>query len=482
MNLDVNADDRAKLWHALIEGIEDYLGNPTSMNTRSRAADADADQLMVDQLMAAFDFDRPVASADALDLALRGLRDLQPHSRHPRSFGLFDAAPTTMSVIGDTLAATFNACLATREGSPFGAAAERKLIAAFGRRFGYPPGEIDGIVTSGGSEANLSALLMALSHRLPGYPEAGLAGMAKSPVVYVTPEAHPSVPRAARLTGLGAASVREVPTDDVLRMDLASLEKMIVADRCAGIVPLAIVLTAGTTGSGVIDPIDGAADIAARYGVWLHVDAAWGGAAALLPEPDPAFRGLDRSDSLTFDPHKWMSVPLGLGLLLTRHRGLLERTFAVGSTFVDNDDREPEPFTRSLRWSRGFAALKLLLPLSVSGWSGFEETLRYQVRLGHELRCRLAESGWQIVNDTPLPLVCFVPESRAEQGPDQLRFIANTINSAGDARIFVVKTGGRHVLRACVTNYATTEADVIVLVHLLGDAIRRLRDTPVPRA
>jgi glutamate/tyrosine decarboxylase-like PLP-dependent enzyme len=465
MSIEISAADRAKLLHALVEEIENYLDTAADATDDSPVAKAD-----IDELLAAFDFDRPIPPAEAMQLAIRGLRDMQPRTRHRRYFGLFDATPTTMSIIGEALTATFNACLATRNGSPFGIAAEEKLIAAFGEKFGYPPGEVDGILTSGGSETNLSAMLLALTHQIPGYPQTGLIGLASRPVVYVSPEAHPSVPRAVRLTGLGAESVREVETDCTQRMDLLVLEKMIAADKRAGLTPLAVVLTAGTTGAGVIDPIEGAACIAARHGLWLHVDAAWGGAAALLPDPDPAFHGLARADSITFDPHKWMSVPLGLGLLLTRHRGLLARTFSVSPSFLDTDGRESEPFSRSLRWSRSFAALRLLLSLGVSGWQGFGETLRHQMRLADELRKGLAGSGWEIVNDTPLPLVCFLPGDRAGQHPHRLRLIARTINSTGDAHIFVVKSGGRLVLRASITNQATTEADIVALIGMLDDA------------
>jgi glutamate/tyrosine decarboxylase-like PLP-dependent enzyme len=468
MSIEISAADRAKLLHALIEEIENYLDTAADAPDGPSVARSD-----VDEVLAAFDFDHPIAAGDALALAIRGLRDMQPHTRHRRYFGLFDGTPTTMSIIGEALTATFNACLATRTGSPFGIAAEEKLIAAFGEKFGYPPGDGDGILTSGGSETNLSAMLLALNHQIPGFAQTGLVGLSSRPVVYVSPEAHPSVPRAARLTGLGAESVREVETDCGQRMDLTALEKMIVADRRDGLMPVAIVLTAGTTGAGVIDPIDGAADIAARHGLWLHVDAAWGGAAALLPNPDPAFEGLARADSITFDPHKWMSVPLGLGMLLTRHRGLLARTFSTGPVFLDADGRQAEPFSRSLRWSRSFAALKLLLSLAVAGWQGFEETWRHQMRLADELRKGLVGAGWQITNDTPLPLVCFLPADRAGQHPHRLRLIARTINSAGDAHIFVVKSGGRLVLRASMTNYATTEADVMALIDMLDDATRQ---------
>lgn len=470
MYAEVSAADRAILWQSLIDGINAHLDGATGTPTISPL-----NEVAVKELIATFDFQHPLNASDALDLAIRGLRDLQPNNRSPRYFGLFDGAPTTMAIVGEVLAATFNSCLATRDGSPFAAAAEEKLVRDFGTRLGYPAECADGIFTSGGSEANLSAVLLALTDRYPAYRDGGLVAMAQRPIVYVSSEAHPSVLRGVRLSGLGAESIRIVRTDRALRMDAAALEELIVAEKRAGFAPLAVVLTAGTTGAGIIDPLERTADIAARHQLWLHVDAAWGGAAALLPEPDPAFRGLGRADSITFDPHKWLAVPLGIGMLLTRHRGLLERAFSVGATFLDADERDSEPFARSLRWSRGFGALKVLLSLAVTGWSGLEEELRRQVRLGDELRRQLIEAGWKIVNDTPLPVVCFVPERPADQQRDRLRLLATMVNASGDTRIFVVRIGGRHVLRACITNYATTDADVAALVGILGRSASRLQ-------
>ncbi|MBO0806719.1 MAG: aminotransferase class V-fold PLP-dependent enzyme [Actinobacteria bacterium] len=470
MSLDIRAADRKALLHAMADQIDAYLTEAGDIGA-GRPVPPQA----VQEALASFDFDRPVAAADALDLAASALRQLQPHSAHPRYFGLFESAPTTMGVIGHALAGAFNACLATRDGSPFAAAAEAKLISSFGTRLGFGSGEADGFVTTGGSEANFSAVQLALARRLPECTVAGLAAVAQRPAVYVSPEAHPSVPRAVRLSGLGHRAVREVGLDRDLRMDPAALERQLNADRAAGLEPLAVVLTAGTTAAGVIDPIEEVAGIAARHGLWLHVDAAWGGAAALLPRPDPAFRGLARADSLTLDPHKWLSVPLGTGLLLTRHQGLLDRAFAADAAFLAGCSSEPaaEPFGRSLRWSRSFAALSLLLSLSVAGWHGYAESIGCQLELGNELRRQLAASGWQIVNTTPLPVVCFLPPDPAGQQPARLRLLAGTLNAGGEARIEVVRCGGRPALRACITNHATTTADVSALVRLLGDASRR---------
>lgn len=476
MGLDLSPGERVELWQQLVKGIDAYVTEVGGLG-----AGPPTDPAAVTRLLSRFDFDDPLDPQEALQLTLRALRDLQQHAGHPRYFGLFTAAPTAIAIAGETLAATFNSCLASRDSSPFGVAAEEKLVAAFGAKFGYHPDEADGIITSGGSESNLSATLMAIRHRFPDCGERGLVGLRDRPLVYMTAEVHPSIPRAVRLAGLGASAVRTVSTDAALRLDLVGAREQVLADREAGFEPMMLVVTAGTTGAGTVDPLDGAAELAAELGLWLHVDAAWGGAAALLPELRATFRALGRADSITFDPHKWMSVPLGIGLMLTRHGPLLARTFGTGQRFLDHpevaDTVRAEPFDRSLRWSRSFGGLKLLLTLAVVGWRGFEESLRHQVRLGQQLRCALAAScaGWQLVNDTPLPVVCFVPRDPAEQEPERLRLLAKMVNAAGRARIFLVRIGSRYTLRASVTNHATTAEDIAILVDELDAAVRVLR-------
>jgi aromatic-L-amino-acid/L-tryptophan decarboxylase len=176
------------------------------------------------------------------------------------------------------------------------------------------------------------------------------------------------------------------------------------------------------------------------------------------------------------------AVPLGVGQLLTRHGALLAETFGTGQRLLDAD--AVEPFDRSIRWSRSFAGLKLLLSLAVIGWRGFEESLRRQVGLGERLRRGLALSplGWRIVNDTPLPVVCFVPDAPAEQCPDRLRLLARLVAATGQARVFVVRIDDRHALRACITNHETTAADIDLLVQELDTAAAAARGTSGPLA
>lgn len=462
--LRLNAGTRAELWAALEHAIDVHVDGAADLDAAG-STDPEEVRLMLER----FDFDRPLAPVAALNLAVHALRRLQPQVGHPRHFGIFDPAPTTMGIVADALAAAFNPCLASWDGSPFGVAAEAHLVSAFAQRFGYPEHAADGMVTSGGSEANLTALLLALTARFPDHHRKGVRGLPGQPVVYSAATAHPSVRRAAALAGLGDDAVREVPIDDDQRMDVEAFEALLVADRADGLLPLMLTVTVGTTGAGVIDPLATAARAAARNGVWLHADAAWGGAAALLPELRTHLEGLDRADSITFDPHKWLSVPMACGLLLTRHRSLLEDTFGVQASFLPHEpDRPPDPFMRSLRWSRGFASLKLLLSLTVAGWQGYEQALRRQTRRGERLRDRLIADSWSIVNKTPLPVVCFVDAGTPRA--DVLDRVAHIVNQSGQAKVMVAVIAGRRVLRACITNSSTTDDDVDLLVELLHAA------------
>lgn len=450
---------RRSLWHAVGEAIEDYYRDVRQLDV---CTEVDAEQVL--DAIARFDFDQPLSPEAAVGQAVDAMRRLGPHVMHPRHFGLFDPAPTAMGVVAEAVVAAFNPCLASWAGSPFGVETERHLVRTFGELFGYAPAYTDGVITTGGSEGNLTAVLLALRACFPGYREDGLRAARGQPTIYATRHAHPSMLKASVISGLGTTAVCQVPVDRQYRMDATVLDQMIEEDLAAGRVPLAIIGTAGTTDAGVIDPIAEMGCVAERHGVWLHVDAAWGGAAMLLPELRDAFRGIDRADSVTFDPHKWLSVPMGCGLLLTRHPGLLDQTFGVGAGFLSGS-QEPgvDPHTRSVRWSRDFAGLKLLLSLAVAGWQGYQDALRLQVRLAWRLREGLTAGGWQVVNETPLPVVCFA-------GDDDPERVAGAVNSSGQARIFPVLLGDQLVLRACVTNYGTREEDIDHLIKLLAQA------------
>ena len=420
------------------------------------------------------DFGHPVAPAEALEQVAAEFRQHQTHAAHPRYFGLFVPAPVYAAIAADALAAAFNPQLANWTHAPYAVEVERRLLRALAERLGYVGMEVEGTFTSGGAEANHTALLAALAAAEPGFAEHGVRAFAGTPTIYLSAEAHHSWHKAARACGLGTAAVRTV-TGETLALDPGRLEAMLAADRAEGRHPLLIVGTAGTTSSGTIDPLERLAALAAREALWLHVDAAWGGAAALSPALRPALAGLERADSHTLDAHKWLSVPMGAGVYLSRRAGALRRAFDVSTAYMPpagDDGRAPDPYRQSLQWSRRFIGLKVLLAVMTVGWEGYAGLVERQAALAEGLRHRLEAAGWRIVNSTPLPVVCFV-DARAGEGGNAtaLEAVVAAVLASGEAWISRTVLGdGTPALRACISNFRTREDDLDRLVRALERA------------
>jgi glutamate/tyrosine decarboxylase-like PLP-dependent enzyme len=351
---------------------------------------------------------------------------------------------------------------------------EQHLVRALAGRFGFDPARVEGTFTSGGAEANHTALLTALARAFPEVGRRGLLALRSQPVLYVSPEAHHSFLKAARLCGLGTEAVREVRVDSSLRMIPEDLAARIEEDRAAGCSPFLVVATVGSTSAGAVDPVAELAQVADEAGgLWFHVDAAWGGAAALVPELRWLLDGAARADSLTFDAHKWLSVPMGAGLYVTRHPGILERTFRVAARYMPREGEAlpvADPYAHTMQWSRRFIGLKLFLSLAVAGWEGYERAVRRMTAMGDRLRQRLGEEGWTVVNDTPLPVVCFTGSGPEGRSAPFLERIAADVVASGEAWLSTVGLGEGPALRACVTNYRTGPEDVDALVAALGRA------------
>ncbi len=471
--LQLEPDVRAALWQRLSEIIEGYAAG---IDARPVTVDVSPEE--VRKLLATADFSRPLVPLDALTLAAEGLARTQVHPAHPRYFGLFNPAPTTMGIVGDALVAALNPQLAVWKHSPFGVEVEQHLIRAFASRFSYDPETADGTFCTGGSEANHTALLSALTNAFPEMEKVGLRGLPHSPVFYLSAESHHSFHKAARLCGLGTEALREIGVDSRLRMKTDLLESVIKEDRRRGFAPFLIVGTAGTTNAGAIDPLPQLAEIAAREKIWLHVDASWGGAAAFVPELRPFLDGIERADSITLDAHKWLSAPMAAGIFLTPHPEILGRTFHISVAYVPPKAAGAgviDPLEHSIQWSRRFIGLKVFLSLAVAGWDGYAGVLRHMTRMGDELRRQLAASGWDVINDTPLPLVCFADRtSPMGKSAIFLEEIAQAVASSGEAWISTTRIANNMpVLRACITNYRTQPEDLAALLRALERA--RLR-------
>ena len=456
-------DVRLQLWQRLATEIERYQRQIAG----ARVAPV-LDPMALRQALAAFDFNSPLPPLEAVAAAVGGMWEQQVHTPHPRYFGLFNPAPTTMGIVADALVAAFNPQMAAWSHNPFATEVERHLVHALGARFGYPADCMDGVFCSGGAEANHTALLTALTHTFPVFARGGVRALPAPPTVYVSQLSHDSVRKAARLCGLGTDCVRALEVDANLRLAPATVAAAIARDRAAGAHPAFLVATAGATSTGVIDPLAELAALAAAQGLWFHVDAAWGGFAALLPELRAAVTGLERADSITFDAHKSLSVPMGAGIFLTRHPDILSRTFRVAADYMPRDadgvsEAVADPFAHSMQWSRRFIGLKLFLSLAVAGWSGYEAALRHQVAMGDYLRQQAQVQGWRVVNSTPLPLACLAHERT------DIEATVRAVVASGEAWISAVRLpGGLHAVRACITNYRTQPADVDALLASLA--------------
>ena len=384
------------------------------------------------------------------------------HINHPRYFGLFNPTPTFPAQCADRIAAVFNPQLATYTTSPAAVAIEAHVIRSMAQRFGLP--DSAGHFTTGGAEANYTALLLALTRVNPAYAADGVRAFKGRPTIYISRDSHLAWLKIAHQVGIGRDSVRLIATDGIGRMDPGVLADALDADVWAYHQPVMVVATAGTTNGGMIDPLFACSDLAKSKNIWFHVDAAWGGAIVASQTHRGCIDGIERADSITVDAHKWFATTMGCGMLLTRWPALLAATFHVATSYMPSN-LTADPYANTVQWSRRFLGLRLFLSLAVAGWQGYGEHIEHSLDLAKQLRSRLAQCGWRVVNQSPLAVVCTEP-------PDQsnIREIVSRVLATGKAWVSVASFEGREVIRACVTSGETTENDVADLVECLEEA------------
>src|SRR5207248_676174 len=269
--------------------------------------------------LAAFDFRTPLGLDELLPWTIAQLEHGVVHMTNPRYFGLFNPAPSFPALCGDRLTGAFNPQLATATTSPAAVEIESHVIRAVARQAGLPEGSA-GHFTSGGSEANYTAVVCALTHANDRFASEGARAFSGPPVFYISRESHLAWVKIGHQAGIGRSAVRQVPTDGSGRMDDVALARMIDDDTARGCVPVLIVATAGTTNAGMIDPIERCAELARDRGLWLHVDAAWGGAVIASDRLRGLLAGIERASSITIDAHKWFATTMGCGMFIARGR------------------------------------------------------------------------------------------------------------------------------------------------------------------
>ena len=409
------------------------------------------------------------AAFDCLDDIFRLARPASP-----RFFGYVFGSGEPIGALGEFATAVLHQNGTAWRSAPAGVTIERTVIGWLASAIGCAGSS--GSLTLGGSSANLTGLCMAREAKAPANQ-----GGVRGGVIYCSTEAHMSIAKAAALLGLGYDAVRRIEVDDAFRMRTDLLRDAIAADRAARRVPIAVVASAGTTATGSIDALDEVSDICHEFGLWLHVDGAYGALAALaVPE---AFRGMERADSLSLDPHKWLYQPAGCGCLLYRDAAAARRAFSHSGDYARSLTDDPIEgfafFEESMELSRPARAIKLWLSLRYYGMRAFQASIREDLRLARVLADAIdAEPKLERLAPVPLSAVCF-RYGAAEGDLDALnQAILKNVIRRGRVYISNATIGGKFALRACIVNHRTTEEDVKAVVsEVLGAAREALQQT-----
>lgn len=461
----VNFDSelRMNLLNSLIPSLEKYYADTKALQVSNNWNIRE-----IKNYAQTFKFDNQNPDNEVIDHVLKGLTEYAVHTPHPNYFGLFNPRANYASIIADFITATFNPQLAAWSHAPFANEIENYVIQEFGKKFGYQTHSIDGTFCTGGAESNLTALICALNSRFPSFNETGIKGIDQQLVIYCSSESHHSIVKAARITGLGDVAVRSIQINDKLQIGLAALKKQIDIDREKKYLPLMVIGTAGTTGAGAIDNLNELGSIAMEENIWFHVDAAYGGAAVISKKYQHCLLGIGFSDSITLDLHKWFSVPMGASLFLTNNKKILHQSFSIQTNYMPEDgdpDKIVDPYIHSVQWSRRFIGLKIYMPLAIHGWQGYEQIIDNQIQLGLNFKISLINKGWEILNDSPLPIICFTRNDfKSGKGITQL---VNYINNSGKAWVSEYSIHGQPAVRVCLTNYASGVKELDELMEVL---------------
>ena len=388
---------------------------------------------------------------------------------HPRYLAFIPGSATWPGALADFIASATNIQVDSWHESPGPTALETTVIDWMKSWMRYPEAA-QGILVSGGSAANMTALACAREVR---------AGpMSDDVVAYVSDQAHSSLARAARILGFRPTQLRVLPTDLRLRMRPDALAQAIVADVAAGRRPLFVAASAGSTNTGAIDPLADIATVCAEHSVWLHVDGAYGAFAALTAEGRSALRGIEQADSITLDPHKWLFQPFECGALLVREGRALRDAFEIIPDYLADTaaaETEVNYSDMGMQLTRSTRALKMWLSIRFFGLSAFREAIQHAMDLARRAEDRITKSdAFELMAPASLGVVCFrrrLPESADDPQVERVnRALVESLETAGDAFISSTRLHGRYALRLCILNPSTSAADVDFVLDRLERA------------
>ncbi len=475
---DLPAEELRGLAHELADWIADYLRDVADLPVQASLSPGD--------LRAALPREAP-EQGESMEAVLADFRALVmpgvTHWNHPAFFGYFATSGSGPGILAEMLTAALNVNAMVWRSSPAGTELEQVATDWLRGLLGLPSG-FEGVINDTASSSTMYALAAA---RRRAYPDVGRRGLFGEPrgCVYTSDQANLSVERGVLTLGFGRDGYRTVASDPGLGMSVEALRAAMAEDVAAGARPVAVVATVGTTSTAAVDPVREIAEVAREHGAWLHVDAAYAGAAAVVPEMREAVAGWEIADSVVVNPHKWLFTPLDCSVLFCRHPDELADTFRVVPEYLRPPDGAVahDLMDYGLALGRRFRALKLWFVLRYFGRRGLAERVRDHVRMAQDLAGWIrAEEGWELAAPQRFSLVVFryAPSSMSPAETDELnRAILDDVNATGQAFLTHTTVGGRLALRLAIGNVRTESEHVARAWELLRNAARSRRATRV---
>lgn len=433
--------------------------------------------------------EEPVPDDELFESLRETFLEWSTYCGHPRFMAYVSGAGTVPGAVADLLASGVNMNVGGWFLSPSATELERSVTGWFAERFGLPVGSgAGGLIVSGGAMANFVGLKLARD-RGAGWDVRRTGARGGPPLaIYLSEETHIVSDRAADMLGLGTDAIRRLPVDEGFRMRVDALAEAIARDRDDGVVPVAVVASAGTVATGAVDPLEEIAGLCAREGIWMHVDGAYGGPAVLAEDLRPALAGIERADSIAFDPHKWLYTPHSGGCILVRDVRHLEESFGITAAYVKQDEEHAELganlSTFGPQFSRGFWALKIWVSLLAHGSRAYGERISHDAALARYLGERVeARPEFELAVPVGLSICCFryvptdLPDAAAFGGEDAREAYLDRLNERlmtaiqQDGRAFCSNAvlRDRYVLRACVVNFRTEAEDMDALLEVAAE-------------
>ncbi|GGD90170.1 L-2,4-diaminobutyrate decarboxylase [Planktosalinus lacus] len=454
--LELTKEEMQDYGNAVVNSIVEHFDTQNEKYPVATASRKEMDTLFLEDAP-----EKPTDAREVLDFVLQKVMTQSNVVSHPKSYSFVPGPSNFISAMGDALASGFNIFSGGWAASP--AAAEMEIVTMnwLLKMYGFPVKRGGGIFTSGGSMANLTAIATARKVKCGD-------DFSKA-VIYLSDQAHSSNIKAIRVLGFRKEQIRIIPTDGEFKVAVNKLKNAIAKDKIEGLQPFCFIASAGTTNTGTVDPLNELATICKKEKIWLHIDAAYGGAAILAKNGKQLLAGIEKADSITVDPHKWFYQPYEIGCLLVRNHKWLKGTFTEKPEYlrdIEGNESEINFYDHGIELTRRFRALKFYMSIKTFGLKAFRKAIDYNIKLAENTEEYLRKSNtWEVVSPATLAIINFryhpISGKLSEKQLDKInQKISEKVVASREALLVTTILNGQVVLRMCLINPRTSMEDI----------------------